>query len=31
MSLNVLLFITFPFILVGILFVLSYYKKRKQA
>lgn len=30
MSLNVLLFITFPFILVGILFVLSYYKKKKE-
>ncbi len=30
MSLKVLLFITFPFILMGILFVLSYYKKKKE-
>ncbi len=30
MSLKVLLFITFPFILVGILFVLSHYKKKRE-
>ena len=30
MSLNVLLLITFPFILVGILFVLSHYKKKRE-
>lgn len=29
MSLKVLLFITFPFFLVGILFVLSHYKKKR--
>lgn len=30
MSLKVLLFITFPFFLVGILFVLSHYKKKRE-